>query len=121
MSRSAVWALLLMSWLAPKFCPAAEPEKPARVAVAGRVVDEQSQGVGGVKITAHAYTEIIHATTDEQGRFTLDLPAQRTTLIVAEDPRADRLGIHTGAFKQSPEEPIRIALAKCRRVPVEVL
>ena len=121
MARLTLASLLSILWLVPAVCRGEEPATQKAVAISGQVVDEQSQGVAGVKLTALTYTDVVHATTDEQGHFTLDLAGRGVPVILADDPGADRLGIHSSYFKPPTDAPLKIVLAKSLRVPVEVL
>ena len=125
MIRRCGWILISMAFVLPALCPAAEPSKTERIAITGQVVDEQSQGVAGVTVTGITYTDVTRATTDEQGRFTLNVLAFRVSqlTILADDSRTDRMGTYGARFKDptSVDTPLKITLSKCKRLPVEVL
>jgi hypothetical protein len=117
--------LLSIISLGAVFCHAEAPTKVARVAISGRVVDEQSRGVRDVAVRGVAYTDVTEATTSIDGRFVLNVIQERVNqlAIIAEDPQGDRLG----TYKTKPDDPgnaetsIKIQLAACRRLPVQVL
>jgi hypothetical protein len=125
MSRSRAWVLCSLAFLLPGLCSAAERSKTERITVSGQVVDEQSRGVAGISVTGITYTDVTRATTDEQGRFTLSVLAFRVSqlTILADDARTDRMGVSGSRFKEPPaaDTPLQITLAKCKRLPVEVL
>ncbi|MFV2070025.1 MAG: carboxypeptidase-like regulatory domain-containing protein, partial [Pirellulales bacterium] len=96
----------------------------ACVAISGRVVDGQSRGVPGVQVRGLAYTDVTEATTDDDGRFVLNVVEQRVTqlVIIAADAQGDRLGTYMAPWKNplTAKTPIEIPLVACRRLPVAV-
>ena len=95
-----------------------------RVAVSGRVVDEQSQGVAGVLVRGFGYSDKPEATTDADGRFVLNVLEERlwSLAIVAQDAGGDRLGVFGPSWENPPEADsfIEIKLAACKNLPVKV-
>jgi hypothetical protein len=124
MPRPFMWPLLSIISLAATFCHGGNPDETARVAISGRVVDKQSRGVPGAQVRGLAYTDVTEATTDDDGRFVLNVVEQRVTqlAIIADDARGDRLGIYKAPWDDPPtaKTPIEILLVACQRLPVEV-
>ena len=126
MTRFLAW----LSWLSvvglsATVCQAGDSDETNRIAISGQVFDENSQGVAGVAVRGVAYTDITEATTDEDGRFVLDVIAERVRqlTIVAEDDARERIGSYKAPWDDPPNEetPIEIRLGACRRLPVVVI
>lgn len=97
----------------------------SRVAVSGRVVDEEGKPVAGVAVHGIAYSDKAKASTDADGQFVLNLLRSRASSvsIVADDSEHDRMGLYKPSAQNpiTAETPIEIALAPSRRFKVAVV
>lgn len=125
MRRQLLWLLLpFVALFGPVFRHSEVFADEARVAISGRVVDADSQGAPNARVRGIADGDLTEATTDGDGHFVLNVLKKRAKqlVIIAEDAGGDRLGTFAANRNDPPsaESPIRIELAKCRRLPVHV-
>lgn len=124
MNSISAWPWLLGIFLTAAFCQGGEPDENARVAISGRVIDDQSRGVPGVEVRGFAYSDVSETTTDADGRFVLNVLEERLRqlAVVADDAGSDRMGTYKAEWSEPPttETSIAISLAACRQLPVEV-
>ena len=122
MVRLFQWLSIILCALS--LCQGQARADKVRVAVSGRVVDNQARGVSGVQVRGYTYDDTTRATTDQDGRFTLQVDEQRVRelSILADDAQLDRLGFYKANWEEPPREDmaVEISLAPCRRLPVEV-
>jgi hypothetical protein len=90
-SQHAFWSFVVVASLsgcADNLAPHTTPETPTtgndRATVTGHVVDPSGAPVAGATVTVRASGE--HATTDNLGTFTLEVPANTTLTLAATAP-----------------------------------
>jgi hypothetical protein len=124
MIRCCVWTVVSLVSLVPGLCESAEPAQPKLLSISGQVVDEQGTGVADIDVRGISRDETFHATTDAQGRFSLNVPSRLSwsTVILADDPRQNRIGAFEASLKQPFKDgmSLTIPLLAARRLPVEV-
>ncbi len=124
MTRPLFSPLPALAFACALACHVASAAAAERITISGRVVDEHGAAVPNIDVRGLAYTDAAQAKTDGDGRFTIDMPAERIRqlAIVADDPAGNRMGTFRADWDAPPDadSDIQITLRPCRSLPVQV-